>query len=83
MPGQAPSGVWSRNFPILNGTPQTSRPLFHDLYWIINFDVHIDTVENIKGDLKSQERYKIWRVLIFRNYLYEVEALDAIYKDLS
>ena len=49
----------------------------------MNFNEQIDTVKNIKGDLKSQEMYKIRRILFFKNYFYEVEGLGTIYEYLS
>ena len=49
----------------------------------MNFNEQIDTVKNIKGDLKSQEMYKIRRILLFKNYFYEVEGLGTIYEYLS
>ena len=48
------------------------------IYGIINFNVHRDTVEDVKGDLKLQKRYKLWRVPFLKNYFYIVEALDTI-----
>ena len=41
------------------------------IYGIINFNVHRDTVEDVKGDLKLQKKCKLWRVLFLKKlFLY-------------